>query len=257
MSRPAKSLRSRPAVRLHSEVSFAAAFDNAPHAMALVGADGTLLHVNRALCRMLGFDCEELIAANVSRITHPDDLETEWEQRRRLARADIGRYELMQRYLPKHGEPVWVRLSVSATRRPSSELACFVLHAEAVAPPSTAMTDELISEGLGRFSDAALSAMHEIGNTLTPLMVNTELIVEQARNQPIGEFAKEVFKAARRIAFTLRRLRRVDDASSPVAYVGEDRMLDLRMIPPETRPVNYSDGAPATLLDSEDQQHQN
>ena len=91
MSRPAKSLRSRPAVRLHTDVSFAAAFDNAPHAMALVGADGTLMHVNRALCRMLGFEAEELIDANLSVISHPDDLETEWEQRQRLARADIGR----------------------------------------------------------------------------------------------------------------------------------------------------------------------
>lgn len=254
MSRPAKSLRTRPAVSLDSDVSFAAAFDYAPHPMALVGADGTLLHVNRALCRMLGFECEELIAANISLITHPDDLATEWEQRQRLARADIGRYELMQRYVSKDGEAIWVRLSVSATRQPSAELTCFVLHAEAVRPPYPAMADATDGEGLRRFSDAALSAMHEIGNTLTPLMVNTELIVEQARNQPISEFAKEVFKAARRIAFTLRRLRRVDDVSSPVAYLGEERMLDLRMIPPQT---DARSGDGATLLDSEGQQHQN
>lgn len=257
MSRPAKSLRSSPAVRLHSDVFFAAAFDNAPHAMALVGSDGTLLHVNRAFCRMLGFSGEELVDANISLITHPDDLQTEWEQRQRLARADIGRYELMQRYLSKDGEPVWIRLSVSATRQPSSELACFVLHAEAVAPPSYPIADEADGERLHRFSDAALSAMHEIGNTLTPLMVNTELIVEHSRNQPISEFAKEIFKAARRIAFTLRRLRRVDDVSSPVAYLGEDRMLDLRMIPPATRCVGDSDDQRPIVLDSEDLQHQN
>src|SRR2546423_8323517 len=136
MSRPAKSLRSRPPVSLHSDVSFAAAFDHAPHAMALVGADGTLLHVNRALCRMLGFAGEELIDANVSQITHPDDLETEWEQRQRLPRADIGRYELMQRYVDSHGEPFWVRLSVWATRQPTSELSCFVLHAQPIPPPT-------------------------------------------------------------------------------------------------------------------------
>ncbi|HKR08454.1 MAG TPA: PAS domain S-box protein [Gemmatimonadaceae bacterium] len=258
MSRPAKSIRSRPAERLHSDVPFAAAFDNAPHAMALVGSDGMLLHVNRALCRMLGFGGEELVDANISVITHPDDLETEWEQRQRLARADIGRYELVQRYLSKDGESIWVRLSVSATRQPSSELACFVLHAEAVAaPPSYPVADEPEVERLQRFNDAALSAMHEIGNTLTPLMVNTELIVEHSRNQPIAEFAKEIFKAARRIAFTLRRLRRVDDATSPVAYLGEERMLDLRMIAPPTRPLDDAGNQRPRVLDSEDQQHQN
>jgi len=257
MSRPAKSLRSSPAVRLHTDVSFAAAFDNAPHAMALVGADGTLMHVNRALCRMLGFEGEELLDANLSVITHPDDLETEWEQRQRLARADIGRYELIQRFVRKHGESVWVRLCVSATRRASSELTCFVLHAEAVTAPVQSTAAEAEGEQLRRFTDAALSAMHEITNTLTPLMVNTELIVEQAANQPISGFAKEVFKAARRIAFTLRRLRPIDDTSSPVAYFGQERTLDLRMVAPETVSSGDSDDAVPTLLDSGDQQRQN
>ena len=232
MSRPEKSLRSSPALHSASDVVFFDAFENAPHAMALVAADGTLRYVNRALCLMLGFSREELIDANISSITHPDDLPTEWEQRQRLARADIGRYELIERYVRKLGETVWVRQSVSATRH-FSKLSHFVVEVEAVAAPRRPEAQETDTDSLRDFGDATLLAVHEIGNTLTPLMVNTELIVEQTRNEYVREFAAEVFKAARRIAFTLRRLRRIDDPH-PVAYIGEQRMLDLRMLQPRS-----------------------
>ncbi len=239
MSRPERSLRASPSVKA-GEVSFAEAFENAPHAMALVSERGTLLYVNRALCRMLGFDRDELLRQNICAITHPEDLQTELEQRQRLGRSDIGRYELMQRFIRKNAEPVWVRLSVSATRRGTHHLAYLVVQAEAVSPPSC---DAVEGESyLRRFGDATLSAMHEIGNTLTPLMVNAELIVEQSRNQPVSDFAHEIFKAARRIAFTLRRLRRIDECQ-PVAYVGADRMLDLRLIPPRVS----ADGGNSTI----------
>jgi len=249
MSRPEKSLRSIPALATGREISFFDAFENAPHAMALVAADGTLLYVNRALCLMLGFAREELIDANISSITHPDDLQTEWEQRQRLARANIGRYELTQRYVRKLGETVWVKQSVSATRR-FSQLVHFVVEVEAVAPPRCADSREVEDRKLREFGDATLSAVHEIGNTLTPLMVNTELIVEHAHNEHIREFAIEVFKAARRIAFTLRRLRKVNDPH-PVAYIGEQRMLDLRMMAPNSgKPADATEGDAHQSLDS-------
>ncbi|HET8823961.1 MAG TPA: PAS domain S-box protein [Terriglobales bacterium] len=256
MSRPEKSLRARLAVQREVEVSFADVFENAPHAMALVSEQGTLLHVNSALCRMLGYTRDELLRTNVSAITQSDDLQTEWEQRQRLARADIGRYELVQRYLRKTGEAVWVRLSVSATRRASSQLAYFVVQAVAVGAPHCADGHEPDAQYLDRFGDATLHAMHEIGNTLTPLMVNVELIVEQTRNQPIGEFAHEIFKAARRIAFTLRRLRKIED-TQPVAYLGPDRMLDLRMVPPRDTDDQAQPGAPDRALDTGVMRRQN
>jgi PAS domain S-box-containing protein len=247
MSRPEKSLRSNPAVQRDFEVSFADAFDSAPHAMALVSEHGALLHVNRALCGMLGYTRDELERLNVSVITQSDDLQTEWEQRQRLGRADIGRYELVQRCLHKSGQPIWVRLSVSAIRRASSQLACFVMQAEAVTPPHCAEGHEVDAQYLSRFGDATLAAMHEIGNTLTPLMVNVELIVEHSRGEPVSGLAHEIFKAARRIAFTLRRLRKIDDIQ-PVAYLGQDRMLDLRMVcPRQTDDGDGSDNAERSL----------
>jgi PAS domain S-box-containing protein len=50
------------AVERQGESLFADAFENAPNAMALIAADGTIIQANRSLCRMLGFTKNELHA---------------------------------------------------------------------------------------------------------------------------------------------------------------------------------------------------
>ena len=78
-----------------NEQLFATAFENAPHPMALIAAQDSIVHANRSLCRTLGFTRAELCALSASDIIHPDDRTTEREQRRRLGAADIGRYALI------------------------------------------------------------------------------------------------------------------------------------------------------------------
>jgi PAS domain S-box-containing protein len=210
---------------------FAAAFEYAPHAMAVLKADGFIVQANRSLCRLLGFTGAELCALSAGDIIHPDDAETEREQRKRLAVADIGRYDLVQRYVRKDLRIIWARVSVSAVRSSSPNAAFFVAQVEPV-PPYGCPEDVLGQEvWFARIGDATLSAIHEIGNTLTPLMLNTEMLVEQSDSADVGQSAQAIFKAARRIAFALRRLRRVHD-SQPVAYIGQNRMIDLRLIGP-------------------------
>jgi signal transduction histidine kinase len=87
---------------------------------------------------------------------------------------------------------------------------------------------------LQQLGDAALSAAHEIGNTLTPLMMNAEMLLEHATKKEVRDAAHQVFMAARRIAFVLRRMRGVEGAPK-VAYVGSERMLDLARIAPLDR----------------------
>lgn len=222
------------------ELLFAEAFDSAPHAMALISANGSILQANRLLCRMLGFRNTELTDLTLADITHPDDLATDTEQRYRLACSDIGRYELVVRYVRKNRETIWVRTSVAATRRISGAPLCFVAEIESLTPRKSDDSADLPEVSLSRFSDATLSAIHEIGNCLTPLMMNSEMIVEQAPRDDVGDLAKQIFKAARRIAFALRRLRPIEDPR-PAAYVDQNRLLDLRVVAPP-----HDDAAPPT-----------
>jgi PAS domain S-box-containing protein len=213
------------------EVFFAEAFDSAPHAMALIAVGGKILQANRLLCRMLGYRNTELVDLNIADITHPEDLATDTEQRYRLACSDIGRYELVLRFVRKNRETIWVRASVAATRRVSGDPIYFVAEIESLTPKKIEDAADLPEGSLSRFNDATLSAIHEIGNCLTPLMMNTEMIVEQAPRGDVRDLAQQIFKAARRIAFALRRLRPIDDPR-PVAYIDQNRLLDLRIVAP-------------------------
>src|SRR5262249_32363987 len=58
-----------------SEERFRSAFNYAAIGMALVAPDGRWLQVNRALCKILGYNEAELLETNFQSLTHPDDLE--------------------------------------------------------------------------------------------------------------------------------------------------------------------------------------
>ena len=209
---------------------FADAFEHAPISMALLDGDGRITHASVAFCKMLGFTRAELLGLELSEITHSEDVETEAEQRKRLAANQIDRYQLVQRLIRQNGAATWVLLSVAVCRRVAGFPQYFVLQVES--------GDGHRAIGSGAEPDALAyvlgEAVHEIGNTLTPLMVNTQLIVERSTAGEIGECALVIFNAARRIAFTLRRLRGLNEMKS-VAYLGEARMLDLRSVAPPSK----------------------
>lgn len=209
------------------ELLFADAFEHAPNGMALLDRDGRITQANIAFCKILGFSRTKLLGLASSEITHSDDVQTEAEQRRRLGSGEIDRFQLAQRFIRKDGEATWVVLSVSVRRRTSEFPEYYVLQVES-AGGHLSVEDGAAHDAL---ADRVGEAMHEIGNTLTPLMVNTQLIVEQSKTGDICDSAHVIFKAARRIAFTLRRLRGINDLQA-VAYLGPDRMLDLRMVAP-------------------------
>jgi PAS domain S-box-containing protein len=100
-----------------SEETFRAAMDYAPIGMALGDLDGRWLKVNKALCDLLGYEQDELLARDFQSTTHPDDLETELEHVRKLLAGDIKTYQLEKTYYHKSGRNIWVLLSASLVRK--------------------------------------------------------------------------------------------------------------------------------------------
>jgi PAS domain S-box-containing protein len=210
------------------ERSFADAFEHAPNGMAILDKHGRIAHASAALRKLLGYTHISLIGLGLSEITHSDDIETESEQRKRLASGEIDRYQLVQRLICEDGAPLWVHICVSACRGIYGAPTQYVLHAEKSwghLPLGNDASPDALEHLLGE-------VVHEIGNTLTPLMVNTQLIVERSTTSEISDAAQVIFNATRRIAFTLRRLRGLKDLRQSVAYIGEGRMLDLRNVSP-------------------------
>jgi diguanylate cyclase (GGDEF)-like protein/PAS domain S-box-containing protein len=99
-----------------AERDFEAAFHAAPHGVAIVGLDGTFLHVNQKLAAIVGYSVDELKDLTFQEITHPEDLEADLTQVEGLLSGALDTYEMEKRYYTKEGHLIWVLLAVAIVR---------------------------------------------------------------------------------------------------------------------------------------------
>jgi diguanylate cyclase (GGDEF)-like protein/PAS domain S-box-containing protein len=96
-----------------AEERFRRAFDDSRVGMALVSTSGRFQRVNRALCELVGYPPEELLAKTFGEITHPDHIEADLEALREILEGERYGYRTEKRYVHAEGHPVWVSLNVS------------------------------------------------------------------------------------------------------------------------------------------------
>jgi PAS domain S-box-containing protein len=70
---------------------------------------------------MTGYSRDELQALTFGDITHPEDLELDSSQARRMFAGEIPTYTLEKRYIRKDGTALWVNLSASVQRDGNGE----------------------------------------------------------------------------------------------------------------------------------------
>ena len=105
---------------------FSSAFSHATIGKAIVALDGTWLRVNTALCRMLGYSEEELLALSFQEVTHWADLDADLTLVRDVLAGEIETYQLEKRYVRKDGTIVPALLSVSLVRDANGEPLRFI-----------------------------------------------------------------------------------------------------------------------------------
>jgi diguanylate cyclase (GGDEF)-like protein/PAS domain S-box-containing protein len=110
-----------------SEARFRGAFEAAPVGVALVDLERRYFRVNRALCEMLGYAEEELLAKTAPEITHPDDLQASVDRMKRALEDERGAsHTIEKRYLHADGRVVWVLSGVALVRDSEGEPSHFV-----------------------------------------------------------------------------------------------------------------------------------
>lgn len=99
---------------------------HSPIGMTVVGLDGRLLLVNRALCDMLGYAEDELTRRGFQELTHTDDLDADLALLQDTLAGDIDSYRMRKRYLHAEGRIVWGDLSVALVRDAAGEPLHFI-----------------------------------------------------------------------------------------------------------------------------------
>jgi two-component system sporulation sensor kinase A len=92
---------------------FQEAFDSAPIGIGMLDLDGLFVHVNSALCDLLGYTEDELLHTTFMTVTHPDDLYRDIVYMDQVLAGRITHYEMEKRFFHKTGRICWVSLDVS------------------------------------------------------------------------------------------------------------------------------------------------
>lgn len=147
--------------------SYDATFDQAAVGIALVATDGRWLRVNRTFSAIVGYTPDELLAKTFQDITHPDDLDADLGQVRRMLAREIDTYTLEKRYICKDGSLVWINLTVALVWKPDGKPDHFISVIEDIstrkAMEVTLREREHRLEAIVGHSPSALSLKHPDG----------------------------------------------------------------------------------------------
>ena len=103
-----------------SEERFRSTFEQAASGMAHMALDGRILRANERLREITGYSEEELLEKTFQEITHSEDRGSDLEQAHQLLAGEIDSYSMEKRYLRKDGSTVWVNITRSLRREPTS-----------------------------------------------------------------------------------------------------------------------------------------
>ena len=165
-------------LRLHeSEQRFFGAFQHAAIGMALVHPDGRFLRVNTAVCQMLGYREDELLALDITAVTHPDDLDADMELLGQLLSGQRDSYQLEKRNFHKDGHSVHLQLSVSVVRDEHQQPRYFVSQAQDISQRKA------FEEALHRERELAEVTLRSIGDAV----ITTDIDLRVTSLNPIAE----------------------------------------------------------------------
>lgn len=125
-----EALRRSAAALVEAEQRWRLTLDNAPTGIALTEVDGRMVRVNAALCVILGYSEDALMATTFQELTWPDDRPTSYEMLRRMGAGEIDRFTMEKRYRHADGHAVWANLSVAIVRDERGEPLHLVTHVE-------------------------------------------------------------------------------------------------------------------------------
>ncbi|WP_298632600.1 PAS domain S-box protein [uncultured Umboniibacter sp.] len=108
------------------QIRYAATFEDAPVGIAHVSQQGKFLRANRTLKNLLGYSDSELANLTFADITHPDDLQKDFDLLNSLIEGAIPQYKVDQRYFNAQNQVIWIELTVAAVRQANGEVNYFI-----------------------------------------------------------------------------------------------------------------------------------
>jgi len=205
--------RAEEALR-ESEERFRGAFTTAAHGMALVSPKGRWLKVNRALCEIVGYSEEELLATDFQAITHADDLHSDLDHVRQVLAGEIASYQKEKRCIHRQGHLVWILLSVSLVRDSKGQPLHFVAQIQDISSRKRAEEERRQIEEQMRHAQKLESlgvlaggVAHDFNNLLVSMLGHSDLaLTKLPPENPARTNIEQVMQAAERASDLSRQM---------------------------------------------------
>lgn len=124
---------------------------NSPIGIAKVARNGKFLSANPRYCEIVGYSETELLENTFQKLTHPNDVDADSAEAKKLADSDTEQsYQMQKRYITKEGRSVWVNLLVYAVRKPTGEFDHFYTFAIELSPIAAPTCNAEVKEFSGR-----------------------------------------------------------------------------------------------------------
>jgi len=218
-----------------AEETFRLTIDNAPIGMAIVGTDGRFLRVNAALCEIVGYTNDELLALTFHDVTHNDDLAADLALLDQLVRGEIPRYDLAKRYTRKDGTIAETTLYVSLVRDEAGQPRHFIAQIQDVTEKRRLQERVLLADRMASLGTLAAGVAHEMNNPLAAVSMNAEHLADQLRElaggSPSGR-VRELVEIVGDIRDGAERVRKIIRGLKSFARADEETRvpLDVRRV---------------------------
>ena len=239
-----------------AENKFRNTFEKAAVGMAHVGLDGKWLLVNPRICEITGYPEEELLTKTFTDITHPDDLDKDWDLAKKLMRDEIPSYEMEKRYVKKDKSVIWVKLSAAISRSPKGDPEFFISSVTDISAERAAREQIELEKNkiIDLFEQVPTPIAIYEGAEHRITMANPEYRLQTGRDQLVGKTYAEAFPFAKEqgitdlLAEVYRGGKTWNASEFPVRIDMPDGSVSERYINATLQPYRGEDGKVAGLI---------
>ena len=215
-----------------SEERFRRYFDLGLIGGALTSPDKGCLEVNDELCRILGYEREELLSKSWAELTHPDDLPADLAQFERVLVGDIDGYSLDKRWIRKDGTLVYSIMAARAVRRADGTVDYLVGLVQDITARKSAEESLLRLQAdlahvsrMATMGELTSSIAHEIKQPLAAITTNAQACARWLAQEP-----SNIQEATAAVARIVRDASRASEVVSRIrAFIQRREMQSSRL----------------------------
>ena len=176
-----------------SEQSFRIFFEQGLIGMAVTSVEKFWLDSNDVILDMFGYSRDELINMKWTELTHPDDLEHDLIQFRRLLAGEIDNYSMEKRFIRKDGKIIFTAVSINAIRKADdNSMDCILAFVQDLTDYKQAEEEKIKAQEIAAdqkklafVGQVAGRIAHDFNNILGVIMGNTELSLLSCKDAEI------------------------------------------------------------------------